>query len=86
MLTPIFRFVCSLVYYGLSLSSTEIIDNDYLGFMLSGAIEIPTYAFCHLTLDYFGRRKMSAFALSMGGIAMLCTMAVPVHLCKYIPW
>lgn len=41
---PCFRFVNTLVYYGLSLSTSELAGDRYLNFFLSALVEIPAYA------------------------------------------
>ena len=35
----------SLVYYGLSLSSSSLAGDPYLNFFISGAVEVPAYIF-----------------------------------------
>ena len=40
------RFVCSLVYYGLTLSAGDLGGNMYANLALSGLIEIPSYPLC----------------------------------------
>lgn len=44
--TPNCRFVCSLVYYGLTLSAGDLGGNIYANLALSGLIEIPSYPLC----------------------------------------
>lgn len=41
-----FRFVCSLVYYGLTLNVGDLGGNIYANLALSGLIEIPAYPIC----------------------------------------
>lgn len=45
------RFVNSGVYYGLSLNTSNLGGNDYLNFLISGAVEIPAYAFLLFSLN-----------------------------------
>ncbi len=71
------RFVNSLVYYGLSLSSSSLGGNDYINFLISGAVEIPAYLFCQLTMNRLGRRWTLSGTMILGGIALLLTMAIP---------
>ena len=40
------RMVNSLVYYGLSLSTSALAGDPYLNFFLSGLVEIPAYSSC----------------------------------------
>ena len=37
--------VNSLVYYGLSLNSSNLAGDPYLNFFISGAVEVPAYIF-----------------------------------------
>lgn len=41
-----YRFVCSLVYYGLTLSAGDLGGSIYANLALSGLIEIPSYPLC----------------------------------------
>lgn len=43
---PQCRFVCSLVYYGLTLSAGDLGGSIYANLALSGLIEIPSYPLC----------------------------------------
>lgn len=40
------RFVCSLVYYGLTLNVGDLGGSIYANLALSGLIEIPAYPIC----------------------------------------
>jgi len=73
-------FVNSLVYYGLSLNTSNLGGDPYVNFFISAAVEIPAYIFCQLALMYMGRRWPLSGTMLLGGIALLCTMAVPEEL------
>ncbi|PIK35471.1 putative organic cation transporter protein-like [Apostichopus japonicus] len=45
------RCVQSLVYYGLSLSTSELGVDPFLSFMISGVVEIPAYLCCMFVAD-----------------------------------
>ena len=53
--------------------------NDYVNFLISGAIEIPAYIFVHLTMDRWGRRCLVSGMLILSGVSLLLTTAVPVN-------
>jgi len=70
-------FVCSLVYFGLSLDATGMEGNSYINFVLLGAVELPAYVFCHIGLDRIGRQYSAAGSMLLGGASLLLTIAVP---------
>jgi len=73
-------FVCSLVYFGLSLDATGMEGNSYINFVLLGAVELPAYVFCHIGLDRIGRRYSTAGTMLLGGVSLLLTIAVPSNI------
>ncbi|XP_063595666.1 organic cation transporter protein-like [Penaeus indicus] len=70
-------FVNSGVYYGLSLNTGNLGGNDYLNFMISGAVELPAHALTILLLDRVGRRIPLCAFLLLGGVSLLSTMFIP---------
>ncbi|KAM7345221.1 organic cation transporter protein isoform 2-T5 [Cochliomyia hominivorax] len=60
--------VNAVVYYGLSLNSTNLSGNKYLNFALVCLIEIPGYTLAWISLNKFGRR------LSLTGSLLLCAL------------
>ena len=77
-----YRFVNSLVYYGLSLNSSGLGGNDYINFLILGAVEFPAYIMCHFTLKYLGRRWPLAVCMVIGGASLLLTLPIPTGQCK----
>ncbi len=72
------RFVNSLVYYGLSLNTSNLGGNDYFNFFISGAVEVPAYIFCQFGINTFlGRRISLCGCMVIGGVALLLTLVVP---------
>ena len=63
------RLVNSLVYYGLSLSTSQLAGDRYLNFFISGLVEIPAYTAC-------------IFVLQKYVIACACTCTC--HLMQYV--
>ena len=45
--------VNTLVYYGLSFSSSLLAGNRYLNFLLSGLVEIPCYTLSYIALQRY---------------------------------
>nr|XP_023017401.1 organic cation transporter protein-like [Leptinotarsa decemlineata] len=70
-------FANNITYYGLSWNTNNLGGNPYLNFVISGAVEIPAYAFLLLTLNRWGRRNVMCGCMSVAGTALLLTMAVP---------
>ncbi|XP_065369678.1 organic cation transporter protein isoform X2 [Calliphora vicina] len=58
----------SVVYYGLSLNSTNLSGNKYFNFALVCLIEIPGYTLAWFSLNKFGRR------ISLTGSLFLCAI------------
>lgn len=70
-------FVNSLVYYGLSLSTSALAGNGYLNFFLSGLVEIPAYTSCIFILQKWGRRWPLAIFHIVAGIFLCLSMFIP---------
>ncbi|XP_014670267.1 PREDICTED: organic cation transporter protein-like, partial [Priapulus caudatus] len=73
-------FVNSLVYYGLSLNTNGLGGDPYVDFILIGAVEIPSYTFCLLTLDRLGRRPVLCLIMLLGGAACILVGFIPEDL------
>ncbi|MPC31771.1 Organic cation transporter protein [Portunus trituberculatus] len=71
------RMVNSGVYYGLSLSTSNLGGNPYLNFVISGAVELPGLALATILLDRVGRRIPLAAFLGLGGLCLVSTIFVP---------
>ncbi|XP_072019582.1 organic cation transporter protein-like [Amphiura filiformis] len=67
-------FVNSLVYYGLSLSTSSLGGNDYVSFFLSGLVEVPAYLWCTFGIEWFGRKPNLCGLFLLGGVACISTI------------
>lgn len=70
-------FVNSGTYYGLSWNTSNLGGNDYINFLLAGAVEYPGYSFLLLTLNRWGRKAVLCGCMIVGGVALLLTSVVP---------
>ncbi|XP_043912404.1 solute carrier family 22 member 15-like isoform X2 [Protopterus annectens] len=72
-------YVCSLVYYGLTLNTSELQGNQYLNLALSGLVEVPAFPVCMYFIEkpWAGRRKTMAGFLVFSGLACIFTMVLP---------
>uniref|UniRef100_UPI00398ED264 solute carrier family 22 member 15-like isoform X4 n=1 Tax=Pristiophorus japonicus TaxID=55135 RepID=UPI00398ED264 len=71
--------ICSLVYYGLTLSASDMDGDRYLNVALSGLAELPSYPICLFLLNrtWSGRRRTLAGFLFVGAIACLAIILLP---------
>ena len=70
----VLRFVNSLVYHGLSLSTSSLGTNDYAAFFISGAVEIPAYVLMIFVAERWGRRPVLTISMVAGGFACLISI------------
>ena len=63
-----------LIYYGLSLSTSDLGSDPYVAFFLSGLVEVPAYAFVLFSNEWLGRKLSLMGLLIVGGIACLATI------------
>lgn len=72
-------FVNSMVYYGLSLSSSFLVGDKYLNFFLLGLVEIPAYIVITFTMIYWGRRPTMVLFLSIASVFCFVTAFLPAQ-------
>ncbi|XP_070608221.1 solute carrier family 22 member 15-like isoform X1 [Erythrolamprus reginae] len=72
-------YVCSFVYYGLTLNAGELGGSLYLNVALSGLVEVPAFPLCMFFIEksWSGRRKSTAAFLIFAGLACVFTMCLP---------
>ncbi|XP_060624906.2 solute carrier family 22 member 15-like isoform X2 [Anolis sagrei] len=72
-------YVCSFVYYGLTLNAGELGGNLYLNVALSGLVEVPAFPLCMFFIEkpWSGRRKSTVAFLIFAGFACIFTMCLP---------
>ncbi|NXN11004.1 S22FL protein, partial [Indicator maculatus] len=69
-------YVCSFVYYGLTLNAGELRGNLYLNVALSGLVEVPAFPLCMFFVEksWSGRRKTMTCFLIVAGFSCIFTM------------
>ncbi|XP_074657504.1 organic cation transporter protein-like isoform X2 [Tubulanus polymorphus] len=70
-------FVNSLVYFGLSFTTTMLTGNRYLNFFLNALIELPALLVCLFFLQRFGRRVPLCSFHVISGIVLIISVFVP---------
>lgn len=66
----ILRIVLNMSYLGLALLSTQLSEDGYTGYFLSGFIEIPGGLIAVALLIKFGRRTITFWSLFLQGVSM----------------
>ncbi|XP_038079046.1 organic cation transporter protein-like [Patiria miniata] len=64
-------FVNNMVYYGISLSTSDLGVDHYIAAFVSGAVEIPAYTCAILSMQYLGRRLPLCVYLVASGAACI---------------
>lgn len=70
-------FANTTVYIGLSYYGPALGNNQYMSFLLSSAVEIPSYIMCWIIMDRWGRRWPLCLAMIISGISCIATMLLP---------
>ncbi|XP_070567472.1 organic cation transporter protein-like [Ptychodera flava] len=71
-------FTVSLVYYGLSLNTSNLGGNDYLNTAISGAVEIPANAASlYIPETVLGRRWSMCGTFVVGGVTLITALFAP---------
>ncbi|XP_073988758.1 carcinine transporter [Rhodnius prolixus] len=70
-------FANEMVYVGLSYYGPALGKDQYLSFLLSSAVEIPSYLFCWLIMDRWGRRWPLSISMILSGVSCIATVLLP---------
>lgn len=62
------NFLCSVVYYGLSLNVVNLETNLYLNVLLNAVAEMPAFTITAILLDKYGRKPLAIGTLWFSGI------------------
>lgn len=69
-----------IIYYGLSLFSTQLAGNKYVNYVLSGLVEAPSNLVSPWLLNFLGRRFFISSAHLLAAFAFLCY----IYISKYV--
>ena len=73
----------NIVYYGFHLSTGSFGVDIYLGFLISGIIEIAACCLSIVSVQYLGRRLTIILCFGLAGFASLVIMPMRKYKCKY---
>jgi hypothetical protein len=77
--TIYFRGACSMMYYGLSLNSGNLVGDIFINFLVTGLIEYPALGFALVAINPLGRKKPYTFAMLLGGSSCLASIFVAMY-------
>ena len=70
--------VTTICYYGLAMS-TSLSQDLFTSFLVSAAMEIPSYVFCMLVVDRWGRRPILSLVQILAATACITAGCLPDH-------
>ncbi|CAH0389882.1 unnamed protein product [Bemisia tabaci] len=70
-------FAAETVYVGLSYYGPAVGHNQYISFLLSCFVEIPSYIVCWIIMDRWGRRWPLAMSMVLSGFSCIGTVLLP---------
>lgn len=68
ILAVVINFLCSVVYYGLSLNVVNLETNLYLTVILNAVAEMPAFMITAIFLDRWGRKPLTIATLWFSGV------------------
>ncbi|XP_072301724.1 organic cation/carnitine transporter 2-like [Eucyclogobius newberryi] len=74
------KFSMCMGYFGVSLNTSKLTPDPYLGSLLSAAVEVPAAICTWLALRYLPRRVCVGVALLLGGVSLLSRSIIPPSL------
>ena len=73
-------FANSIVYYGLSLNTGNLVGNPFLMLFLSGLVELPSYLLMCFLMDRSGRRCVISTFMLIGGVCCIIASSIPTDI------
>ncbi|ELT94945.1 hypothetical protein CAPTEDRAFT_62237, partial [Capitella teleta] len=71
------RFASGLIYFGLSLNTSQLVGNKYVNFFLSGFVEAPAYTLTVFVLQRFGRRYPLFIFHLIASVVLMAVVWIP---------
>ena len=68
------RFANEMVYVGLSYYGPALGSDQYVSFLLSALVEIPSYLLCWVVMDRWGRRWPLCVCMILSGVSCIVTV------------
>lgn len=75
----LFRLANAMVYYGLTINTSDMGVDPYANYFFSCMVEVPALILALLLIDRMGRRKMFFFFMFTAGIACIVTAFTPAR-------
>ncbi|VDM18148.1 unnamed protein product, partial [Wuchereria bancrofti] len=72
-------FVNAVIYNCLTYNISNLPVNDFLSFIINGAVELPAYFLIWPLLDAIGRRWSLAGPMILAGFACISTILTSIH-------
>ncbi|KAF5730597.1 hypothetical protein HS088_TW19G00189 [Tripterygium wilfordii] len=76
LLAVAINFLCTIVYYGISLNVVNLETNLYLNVLLNAVAEMPAFAITAVLLDKFGRKPLAIGTMWFSGVFCLIGMMI----------
>ncbi|PSN48030.1 Carcinine transporter [Blattella germanica] len=70
-------FANEMVYVGLSYYGPALGSDQYVSFLLSSVVEIPSYLSCWVVMDWWGRRWPLCVCMMLSGVSCIVTVLLP---------
>ncbi|KAI3928264.1 hypothetical protein MKW98_023865 [Papaver atlanticum] len=79
ILTVAINFMCSVVYYGLSLNVVNLDTNLYVNVLLNAVAEMPAFTLTAILLDKYGRKPLAMGTMWFSGAFCLAGSLMRSH-------
>ncbi|XP_046398973.1 carcinine transporter isoform X2 [Ischnura elegans] len=70
-------FANEMVYVGLSYYGPSLGSDQYVSFLLSALVEVPSYLACWFVMDHWGRRWPLCVCMVLSGVSSIVTVLLP---------